>query len=294
MGPRTWGYVRVSTDEQYGTRLSIDEQRRQIIEFCRKREFDLGPDDCRLREEAESAYKLRFQQRPIGKQLDVELRKDDHLIIAKLDRAFRDMQNALHCMEAWQLRGIRVHILDIPGGDGGIFDKLILAVLAWVAEWESHRRGERMADAWRSARKQGRHMGLSHAPWGFRWTGSKNLGTAQLEYFPEERETMRLVWDLFLDHTSISRICSYLVRNRIVPADRRPPWSRKTKYRTAEVYHARYVREMIRVEAELLYYEAAGLMPEEAAVQWLQDYRKDLLPDTEAIQERLMKGEVSV
>lgn len=295
MAPRTWGYARVSTDEQFGTRLSIDEQRRQIVEHCRKNGLDLGPNDERLREEAESAYKHRFQERPLGKALDAELREGDYVVIAKIDRAFRNMHDAVRCVEDWQKRGVTVRILDMPGSGNPLFDKLILGVLAWAAEFESWRRGERMADAWRSARKKGRHMGLSHAPWGFRWCGKKSDGTAHLEYFPEERETMRLVWSLYQEaHLSIPRICGYLVRNRIAPADRRPPWSRKTNYKPAAVYHQRYVREMLGVEAQLRYYEAAGLSPEAAAEEWLRDYRQNLLPGEDEIRERLTKGEITV
>lgn len=294
MNAPAYGYARVSTDEQYHSRLSIDEQQAQITSFCEQHELDLGPARCRLREEAASAYKLRFEKRPVGGELNALLRAGDHLVIAKVDRAFRNMTDAFNRVQDWHQRGILVHILDTPGGGYGadpLFDKLILAVLAWSAEFESQRRSERMVDAWRSARKTGKHMGLSHAPWGFRWRGNKRLGTARLDYCPEERAVMAVCFELHQQQRlSIAAICSQLIRRRLKPMDRRPEWTRNTKYRLADVYHGRYVREMIVGEAQLRYYEAAGLCPEEAAAQWLIDFRRDRLPGNDEIMSRLTPG----
>src|SRR5262245_15479908 len=145
--PRVWGYARVSTDEQFTTRLSIDEQQRQIRDFCVKRGFDLGPDDCRLCEEPVSAYKVPFLDREVGRAIDDQLQRGDHLVIAKVDRAFRNMDDAFHCVRIWDQRGIVVHILDLPTAGNPVFDRLLLAILAWVAEWESARKSERQCEA---------------------------------------------------------------------------------------------------------------------------------------------------
>src|SRR5262245_52481429 len=133
---RCWGYARVSTDEQLNSRLSIDEQRRRIREFCQGNNLDLGPHDSRLGEESASAYHLHFLERPVGKLIDSQMRRGDHIVIAKLDRAFRDMNDAFKSVQSWQERGIVLHMLDLPGCGNPIFDRLILAVLSWCAEFE--------------------------------------------------------------------------------------------------------------------------------------------------------------
>lgn len=282
--PRATGYARVSTAEQYQSRLSINEQHAQIRDFCQRQGLDLGPGECRLGEEAASAYEMKFLKRPLGSQVDAELREGDHLVIAKLDRAFRDMGDAVTTMELWQRRGIHVHILDLPTGGAAIFDRLILAMLSWVAEFESHRKSERMADAWRSAKRSGRPIGAQNAPWGFRWTGTKIRSTQRIEYFPEEREVMKLCFDLWSEeHLSISEIASNLINQRIVPCDRRPEWRQKRKGPRADVYHLRYIREMISQEAEFRFYEARGLTADEAAMQWLADAREGTLPSREEV-----------
>ena len=68
--PNAYGYARVSTTEQFHSRLSIDEQQRQIQTFCDRQGLDLGSDGSRIGEEAASAYKLHFCQRPLGKRLN--------------------------------------------------------------------------------------------------------------------------------------------------------------------------------------------------------------------------------
>lgn len=291
MSARTYGYTRVSTTEQFHSRLSIDEQQAQIKAFCAQHELDLGPDDSRLMEESASAYTLQFQERPVGRALNTTLQPGDHLVIVKVDRAFRDMNDALATVQAWNARGILIHLLDLPLCEHPIFGKLLLAVLAWAAEFESDRRGERMIEAWRSAKRSGKHMGRSHSPWGFRWVGSKKLRTARLEYCPEERAVMAVCWDLYREGIAVQAICGHLIRHRVAPLDRRPEWNRKTRYKPADVYHPRYVREMVYAEGELRYYEAQGLSPEEAAQQWLADWPRGLLPSRDQIIERLKLGE---
>jgi DNA invertase Pin-like site-specific DNA recombinase len=283
---RCWGYARVSTDEQFNSRLSIEEQRRKIREFCQANRLDLGPHDERLGEESASAYHLSFLERPLGKVLDGQMQAGDHICIAKLDRAFRDMTNAFNTVQAWQDRGIVVHILDIPFCGNPIFDRLILAVLAWCAEFESHRKSERMVDAYRSARRRGRPISQC-APLGFRWIGHRATGTHKLVYFPEEREHMRLCYDLAMtDRFSLWEIASRLMCRKLKPFDKRAPDARAgSKLKVSQEYHPRKIRDIVRTEAEFRFYEAQGLEPEEAAAEWLLNWGEGTLPTQEELQE---------
>ena len=282
-----YGYTRVSTEEQFATRLSIDEQQRQIREFCAANRLDLGPREERLREESASAYKLRFDERPVGHVLNGQLQAGDHLVIAKLDRAFRDMVDAFNTVDDWHKREIEVHILDVPEvGGNAIFGRLILGVLAWCAEFESHRRSERMADAYRSARRRGQPI-RQCAPVGFRWVGRRSQGTHQLQYFPEEREHMRLCYDLWAEHElSLGAIASQLLCHRVKPFDKRAPDAiRSSQRKVAEDYHPPRISQLIRTEGEFRFYEAQGLAPEEAAAEWLVNWGQETLPTPDELAE---------
>jgi DNA invertase Pin-like site-specific DNA recombinase len=283
---RCHGYARVSSDEQFNTRLSIEEQKRTIREFCQANGLDLGRRDERLREESASAYHLNFLERPVGKVLDSELQAGDHLVIAKLDRAFRDMANAFNTVQAWQERGIVIHILDIPGCRNPIFDRLILAILAWSAEFESHRKSERMIEAYRSARRMGRPISQC-APLGFRWIGHRSQRTHKLAYFEEERVHMRLCYDLSMrEGLSLWQIASRLMSRKLKPFDKRALDARpKSKLRVSQEYHPRKISDLIRTEAEFRFYEAQGLAPDEAAAEWLLHWGQGTLPTEEELQE---------
>lgn len=280
--PRVYGYARVSTAEQMSSRLSIEEQHRQIKAFCTAQGLDLGEDDGRLGEESESAYKLRFDERPLGGTLNANMVRGDHIAIAKLDRAFRDMIDAVQTVESWHQRGIVVHILDLPSGGVPIFDRLILGILAWCAEFESHRKSERMVEAFRSARRRG--IPMRHcAPIGFRWVGNRDKGTHKLAYYPLEREHMQLCYELWIEHQlSLWAIASYLIKHRVKPYDKRAPaLQASSKVKVSQDYQPPRISLLIRTEAEFRYYEAQGRPPEDAAAEWLRNWSQETLP-TEA------------
>ncbi len=283
---RTYGYSRVSTAEQFATRLSIDEQQRQIKQFCQTQGLDLGPNDERLGEESASAYHLAFIDRPLGKALNDNMVAGDHIVIAKLDRGFRNMLDALKCIQSWQERGVVVHILDLPSGGVPIFDRLILGILAWCAEFESHRKSERMCDVNRAARRMGRPL-TQCAPLGFKWHGNRSQGTHKLVYFPEERQHCVLCFDLYVEQElSLWQIASFLMSKRVKPYDKRPAEKMATsKVKVSQDYHPRKITELIHLEAELRYYEAQGHAPEEAAALWLEKWGQGTLPTREELQE---------
>jgi DNA invertase Pin-like site-specific DNA recombinase len=281
----TYGYVRVSTDEQFATRLSIEEQQRQIRQFCRAHGLDLGPNDERLQEESASAYHLDFIDRPLGKALNERMGKGDHLVIAKLDRAFRNLLDAVKCVSAWQDRGVIVHMLDLPISGQPIFDKLILSMLAWCAEFESFRKSERMIDCNRAARRLGRPIAQC-APLGFRWLGHRSKGTHRLAYFPEERAHCRLCYELYIEEDlSLWEIASALMCRKSKPFDKRAPEAQaRSKLRVAQEYTPAKITEMIHLEAELRFYEAQGHTPEAAAALWLKYWGEGTLPNRDELQ----------
>jgi DNA invertase Pin-like site-specific DNA recombinase len=270
------------------SRLSIEEQHRQIKAFCTAQGLDLGANDARLGEESQSAYKFRFDDRPLGGQLNRNMVRGDHIVIAKLDRAFRDMIDAVQTVESWHQRGIVVHILDLPSGGVPIFDRLILGILAWCAEFESHRKSERMVEAFRRARRRGKPM-RHCAPLGFRWVGNRGNGTHKLVYFPQEREHMQLCYELWLEHQlSLWEIASYLMSHRVKPYDKRAPASlASSKVKVSQEYHPSRITVVIRTEAEFRFYEAQGRLPEEAAEEWLRNWALETLPSEAALQEFL-------
>src|SRR5262245_56651982 len=97
----TYAYGRVSTGHQM---MSLTEQQRQITRFAEHR-FAQSIDAVYC-DEGVSAWKKTFGNRPQGGQLFARLWRGDTLIIAKLDRGFRDTADALDTVRRFRDLGI--------------------------------------------------------------------------------------------------------------------------------------------------------------------------------------------
>jgi DNA invertase Pin-like site-specific DNA recombinase len=90
------------------------------------------------------------------------------VIAAKLDRMFRSALNALNVIRDFQRQRISLWLLDLGGdvsGDG--IARLVLTILAAIAEFERERIGERIRDAKRHQRRSGQYLG-GDRPFGWR------------------------------------------------------------------------------------------------------------------------------
>ncbi len=97
-------------------------------------------------------------QRPEFSKLADRLEANDTLVVLKLDRLGRDVQDVLKTIETLAQRKVKVHSLDLDGVDlTSAAGKLQLTVLAAVASFERDRLRERVKDGLaRSDKKGGR------------------------------------------------------------------------------------------------------------------------------------------
>lgn len=164
----TYGYTRVSTVEQ-AAGLSLDEQERRIRGVALMRGSPLD----RLFVEGGVTGSRSLEMRPAGRQLCGTLKAGDALIVAKLDRAFRNAADALSKAESWRRGGINLIVADM-GSDpvtGNGTAKMFFGMLALVAEFERDRILERTNEGRRAKRVAGGHTGGS-APFGYRVEGT--------------------------------------------------------------------------------------------------------------------------
>lgn len=162
-----YGYTRVSSDSQAESGLSLSDQREQIKLQCKSLRKLRGLSIGHIYEDAAvsgSRYELRL--RPEGERLDAVLQSGDYVVIAKLDRAFRNQRDCLNTIHEWERRGVVVFLLDLGVDTSTATGKLFLGILAAFAQWESARIGERIRDAKRAMRTEGRsvngHRTLGH------------------------------------------------------------------------------------------------------------------------------------
>jgi DNA invertase Pin-like site-specific DNA recombinase len=162
-----YGYIRVSTTEQaLGGSLADQERRIRGVALMRGQAVD------RIFAEPGISGSVPLEQRPMGSELAAALRLGDILVLAKLDRAFRNAADALNRADAWREAGVDLIVADM-GTDPVTRDgaaKMFFGMLALVAEFERGRILERTAEGRRAKAQKGGHTGGS-APFGYRIEG---------------------------------------------------------------------------------------------------------------------------
>ncbi|WP_158292233.1 recombinase family protein [Paracraurococcus ruber] len=165
-----FGYVRVSTAEQASDdRSSLETQRRKISAAAEMASIEV----TEFIEELGISGSLPLALRPAGGPLLTRMRAGDRLIVAKLDRAFRNADDALATSRQLQARGIDLVIVDMgsdPVTQNGV-SRLFFGMLALVAEFERERIRERVTEGKAAKRRAGGHIGGA-VPFGFRKVGT--------------------------------------------------------------------------------------------------------------------------
>jgi site-specific DNA recombinase len=164
--PRAYGYIRVSSDRQAESGLGLAAQRARIEEYCGRALAGITLVEI-VADEAVSASQTPFLRRPSGQRLDATVVRGDHIVIAKLDRAFRSLRDCAIMIDQWTARGVVVHVLDIGVATDTPLGQLLVGIMASVAQWESRRIGERIREAMAAKRAQGRSPN-GRAPIGYR------------------------------------------------------------------------------------------------------------------------------
>ncbi|KHT24635.1 recombinase family protein [Pectobacterium brasiliense] len=100
-----------------------------------------------------------FSQRPEAQKLINELQSGDTIVIAKLDRGFRDTTDCLNTVKWLQRNNIALKILDIALDVSTPIGEMILTIMASVATFERKRIAERIRDGFANGRKQGKNYG---------------------------------------------------------------------------------------------------------------------------------------
>ena len=157
MSHKVYGYVRVSTLMQVDGE-SLDTQSRQIQNYAGSKGWDLQHDSIFV--EAGVSGSTDFQKRPQGQRLLDGLVRGDTIIFAKLDRAFRNVQNAFATLQQLKDLGINVHFIDLGGEvTGSGIGAVIFGVMSVFANFEKDRIASRIREVKQMQRAQGRFVG---------------------------------------------------------------------------------------------------------------------------------------
>lgn len=160
---RAFGYARVSTARQ-GEGDSLESQRRAIELICELEGYEL----VEVFSDAAASGGTPLAQRSEGAKLLSRIQTGDTIVSVKLDRLSRDALDAAGVLRSLKRQGVALYLRDL-GGDvtSSNVSSLIFGLLSNVAEFERSRIRERVADAKRAQKLEGRFLG-GDVPFGFK------------------------------------------------------------------------------------------------------------------------------
>ena len=158
----SYGYIRVSTEEQAQSGLGLMAQEQAIEAYARFKQ--LG-DPLIFADTGISGGKP-LGARPEGRLLVQAASTGDHIVMAKLDRGWRSAVDCLQTIEKWQSQGITLHLIDLGVDLSTPMGKCFVTIASAFAELERGQLRQRTRDALAAAKAKGIHVG--QPPFGFR------------------------------------------------------------------------------------------------------------------------------
>lgn len=232
-----YGYTRVSTGRQVESGLSLSAQRTRIGAYARAQIGRHRP--TIYVERGVSASTIRFARRRAGLALDAVLTAGDHVVFAKLDRGFRNTRDCATMLDIWDQRGVIVHLLDIGAATNTPAGRLIISIMAAIAEWESRRIGERIREAHAVLRTRG--VSVGYPPLGYRITRRRLVADRPLQ------RSIGLIVRLRASRrhppVTFAAIATWLNQHRYAGH----PWSIKRCWRAVRAPHARQWARPLRI-----------------------------------------------
>jgi site-specific DNA recombinase len=163
--PRAFAYLRVSTDEQGRSGLSLEHQQRKAEGYADLHDLALAG----IVTDVASAKTFR---RDGLTSLLKQLRTGDVVIVAKLDRLTRSVRDLADMLDVFTKRGVSLVSVGEHLDTGSAAGRLVLNVMASVSQWEREAIAERTSDALQARKRRGL-VATSEAPYGFAMDGER-------------------------------------------------------------------------------------------------------------------------
>lgn len=213
------GYARVSSQEQInGT--SLDSQKAQIEAYATMRGVKL----VGVLVDAGVSGGKPLADRPAGRELVAALNSGqaDSIIICKLDRGFRSASDCLVNVEAWEKKGISLHVLNLGGttiDTSTPTGKFFITIMAGAAELERNLIKERCNEGRKARKAEGKRVGELPLGWALAEDGKTLVEN------PEEQRAVNLIHSLKSQGLTLRAIAERLNTLRIPTKKQRGTWT---------------------------------------------------------------------
>lgn len=204
------GYARVSTKEQAIDGVSLSDQveriRAQILAKGMKISEEFGEDGIFV----DDGYTGSNLDRPgLVSIIDlVERDKIDDVVVVRLDRIARTTMGFLSLMHLFREHGVGFHSITESLDSSTPAGKMVMTILATIAEYERELIRERINDA--LAFKKANDERLGTPPLGYKVMKNPKGGPGELVESPEEMAVLLEIKDCIDKKWSLSSIAKYL------------------------------------------------------------------------------------
>lgn len=176
------GYIRVSTREQAETKLSLTHQEEKIRAYAVSQDLELSHI---YNDAAESAKDLK--RTSIQELLkEVERGRIGHVIILKLDRLVRNLENLGYIIRLFDKKDVTLSSVSESLNTATASGRMVVHLLGAIAQWERETIAERTQAALDVKRRKGEKLG-GIVPYGYRAREGKLVA-----YPPEQKVLLEI------------------------------------------------------------------------------------------------------
>lgn len=203
LATRAIGYIRVSTDEQANSGVSLAAQEAKVRAYCDLYEIQLAA------LETDAGFSAKSLERPGLQRALAAIRRGEAnaLVIFKLDRLTRSVRDLGELLDDFQDERRALLSVNEQLDTRSAAGRLVLRLLTSVAEWEREVIAERTATAMRHLAEKGRYTG-GRVPYGYE-LGADGETLLEVE---AEQVVMRLARELRAQPMSLRAIADTLER----------------------------------------------------------------------------------
>lgn len=161
--PKIYIYIRCSHQDSEESGLGLEAQVTSCLRYadyirCKPTYEDLVLHETPFVDVSTSAFRKEsrgFLTRKAGRRLNMRLEPGDHVVFARLDRAFRWVPEFYKMYEMWQAKGITMHFVDMQVDLSTAHGRMFAGIMAVVAEWYSSYISERTKEGLLAKRVRG-------------------------------------------------------------------------------------------------------------------------------------------
>lgn len=191
---KVYAYTRVSTEMQVEG-FSLDGQYEEIETFCKQRGYTIVK---HYSDKGKSGKTI--VNRPEFKRMleDIELEKDhiDYVVVFKLSRFGRSLIDTINSLQVLTEHDVALITVDNCIDTSNAMGKLMLTILASVAEMEVENINEQTFLGRQQKAREGKWNG-GFAPYGYRISNGKSCEPGILVVEEEEAKIVRRIYDLY-------------------------------------------------------------------------------------------------